>query len=461
MLDSMTCPRIPPFALSALLAAATVACAGDDTASSESETATTTASATETTTEGTTETTTAGEGATFVVRVQAGDCTRAPAEGVRVIMDAPDGERVEAMTDASGEATFEGLDFAAGTASVTASKAGHDLVSFVGLTAERSPLDVALWTPSATVNLVGNTSDKLDNSHTLLVASSLCSRVNRASQMPGLGYSIWVSPGQAFKLFAAEFSWEATPSGQGGIQTFYQWLWQDHAALTENDVADLTFAGGVTPESVSGSFSLDALRDDSPVAGDGGNGYIVVRDGGNINSVGVGFPTAIDINDDATAFDYSVEHLPASSLAEPITQYSIREREQPSAVMLRVYEPGMPRAGDFTPEFIDVPAVTPPAGDGGVYPLAGQTWSFERYDDGVVPSMVVIVPDTDFYWAIYGPEDATSITPPALPEGAEHLDVLQASEAVAVVVLERGGDGLLAGYVDAVTNTDAFAVRYE
>ncbi|MCA9661402.1 MAG: carboxypeptidase regulatory-like domain-containing protein, partial [Myxococcales bacterium] len=416
---------------------------------------------TETTSETTTETTTDGEGTAFVVRVKAGDCTRAPAEGVRVIMDTPDGQRVEAMTDASGEVTFEGLDFAEGTASVTASKAGHELLSYVGLTAERSPLEIPLWTPSGKVNLVGNASDMVDTSHVLLVSSSLCSREPRASQKSGVGYSIWVTPGEAFKLFATEFSWEATPSGQGGIQTFYQWLWEDHEALTDNGIAGLTFAGGITPESESGSFSLDALSDDSPVAGDRGTGYIIVRGGGNLNSVSVGFPTEIDINGDATAFDYTVEHLPASMLADPITQYSLRETEPTSAVMLRVYEPGMPRAGDFTPEFIDVPAVTPPAGDGGVYPLAGQTWTIGEYDDGVIPSLVVIVPETRFYWSVYGPANATSITPPTLPDGVEHLDVLQASETVAIVVLERGGDGLLAGYVDAVTNTDAFAVRYE
>ena len=98
MLDSMTCPRIRAFVLPALLTAATSGCAGDDTASSESETGDATESTTEGTSETTTETTTDGEGTAFVVRVKAGDCTRAPAEGVRVIMDTPDGQRVEAMT---------------------------------------------------------------------------------------------------------------------------------------------------------------------------------------------------------------------------------------------------------------------------------------------------------------------------------------------------------------------------
>lgn len=450
--------RIRLLTTTALLAAAPLACSGDDGATSETGGAT--ESTTGSTTETTTETTTAGEGEAFIVHVRTGDCTHAPAEGVRVVMDTPDGERVEAMTDASGEASFEGLNFANGTAGVTVIKEGHDLLSYVGLTAERSPLEVALWTPSATVNLVGNATNMVDNSHVLLASTSLCSRVGRVSQKPGIGYSIWVAPAQAFVLFAAEFTWEASASGQGGLQTIYQWFWEEHAALTEDGAADITFTGALSPESAAGSFSLDDLRDDSPVVGADGRGYVVVREGGHVNGMAAGFPTIIDINAEATAFDYTVEHIQASLLDQPITEYVLREKE-PSAVTIRVYEPGLPRAGDFTPDFIDMPAVTPPAGDGGVYPLANQTWSWELYDEGVTPSLVVVVPMTDFYWTIYGPEDATAITVPALPEDAEHLDALRAGDTQALVVLERGGDGLQAGYVDALTNTDAFPVRYQ
>lgn len=432
-----------------------VACSGEDGTASDGGTSGSTSDGSTSTTE------TDGEAATFVVHVRTGDCTHAPTAGVRVIMDAPDGQRVEAMTDANGDASFEGLDFAEGTASVTATKDGHDIVSYVGLTAERSPLEIPLWTPSPTVNLTGNATNMVDLGHRLLVLSSHCSRVYGGSQQSGSAYSIDLAPEQPYTLLAAEYSYKSVPSGQGVEQTIYQWYWEEREALTEDGSAEITFSGEGLSESVSGSFSLGELRDDSPVVGEHGNGYILVREGGTVYSMVSGFPTLIDINPEATAFDYTVEHVQASMLENPVTEYMLRTKEQPSAVTIRVYEPGLPRAGAYAPDFIDMPAVTPPAGDGGVYPLANETWSWEMYDAGVTPSVVVVVPSTDFYWTIYGPEDATSITIPALPEDVELLDSLRQEDAQALVALERGGDGLLAGYVDALTNTEAFTVRYE
>ncbi|MCA9713531.1 MAG: carboxypeptidase regulatory-like domain-containing protein [Myxococcales bacterium] len=394
------------------------------------------------------------------MQVGAGDCTQAPEEGARVILDAPDGQRVEALTDGSGEARFEGLDFDLGTASVTVTKDGHDIVSYVGLTAERSPLEVALWTPRPVKSLSGQVTNMLELEHQLIVDTTLCSRNYYGHQQVGSSYTIQVPTGEPFSLFSLEFSAETLPSGQGYSQTFYQWLWQDREAMTESTTLDFELDELLSPESVTGAFFFD-LREDSPLAGDRGRGYVVARAGSHVNSMSFGFPALIDINTDATGFDYTVEHAPSALIDNPLTEYWVTVADGSSADKIRVYEAGFPRAGDHSLDFIDVPKVTPPPSDGEVYPLANQTWSWELYNEGVTPFLAVFVPTTDYYWSIYGPEDSTEFTIPELPEDLELLSALRENDAQALFVVERGGAGLLAGTVDALTNTDVIMVRYE
>ncbi len=410
-------------------------------------------------TDAATEGTTGAPGESFLVQVRAGDCTQEPTEGARVILDAPDGQRVEALTDAAGEALFENLDFDLGTASVTVTKKDHDLISYVGLTAERSPLAVPLWTARPTATLFGQATNMTDEGHQLLVASTLCSRNYNDTQGIGPHYTIQVPTGEPFSLYSVEFFAEYLPSGQGIEQTFYQWFWQDQEAMTEATSLDFELDDMLSPETVTGSFQFD-VPNDSPLAGDRGYGYLIARAGAHVNSMSIGYPTIIDINADASGFDYTAEHLPSALIEEPITEYTIEVADGSSLDKIRVYEAGFPRAGDHAPDFIQIPKVTPPASEDGIYPLANQTWSWELYDEGVTPFLAVFIPNTDYYWTIYGPEDSTEFTIPALPEDLS-LGSLEENAAQAMFVLERGGEGLIAGTVDALTNTDVFPVRYE
>jgi hypothetical protein len=401
-------------------------------------------------------------GESLTVNVTVGSCDPIAVEGVLVTLDAPGGARVEEYADPAGSVTFEGLDFAYGTAAVTASKGGYQMVTHLGIGAGQGELDILLPGAATTVELSGTASGMADAGHLLLVEATACG--SGSAQELGAAYDLPVAAGAPFSVIATELTTATTASGQGVEQAFYRWFRADHEAIDGATTYDFAFAEEPLPwSSATGSFDL-SLRPESPLAGDRGYGYVQVADFADAWLTGIGWPTAIDIDADATAFDYEVGYLDDDSVVRPVTTYQIVSKDGSTAAAALVREAGFPESGSHAPAFVDVPLVAPGSGEEGAHILSNGAFSWEAFDEDVRVSLLVNVGAAGTVWWIHAPAGATTMVVPEPPGGADATALMEGytGTMIGYLWLWRPGEADLEGVpYAAIAQSDALTLQFE
>jgi hypothetical protein len=342
-----------------------------------------------------------------------------PLAGATVALDMPGGGRVEDTTDAEGRVTFEELNWAAGTAGVTAYLAGYAMASRVGIVEADGEIELTLWvpgTPEEFVTVSGTALNMADETHDLQVTATV---PHELYADVGPDWSIEMPTGMPFTLVGLE-SHNLPSEGREIAQALDAWTILEHAAVTEDTTIDLDFDAPVTPTPTlcAGSFDLPP-RAESPLRA-GGFGYFWVSSLESDFTVTLGLPTHIDINGDWTAFEYEGEYLElASAVTDPMTIYLIaRTAGERSIVIVDDY----PTPGEHELAFIDLPEMVAPATPSTRHPLHDPiTWNAFDTD---VETVVTIIRADDSVWGVRGATDATSITVPQPPATADVAELL-------------------------------------
>jgi hypothetical protein len=355
------------------------------------------------------------------------DYDPAPVEGALVAFDAPGGARTEATTDAAGHATFDGFDWSAGTASVTAWHEGYGLASLVGLDGSVEEVTVELtnvdpWPRDGWVEVSG----------TVLNPPAGALAYNVFATVPsvwyggaGPGYSLTVPPDTSFTLVA-------TSSG-----TSQNWLLVDQDPVTAATTVDLDFATPAPFSSVTGSFPMPT-RTDSLLRR--GTGQVNVQWSRRPNGHGffervayIGYATHTPtVSADGNSIEYEIGWTPPSWAVEPATRFNMLAGSgtnmDPSS---SAWVDGYPTEGAQDIVLLDAPRMVTPSSPSDSHPIHDPI-EWELFDTGVQVELQILrengyyAPLTEL-WAIRAPVDATSITVPQLPSGVDYFDVLGSS----------------------------------
>jgi hypothetical protein len=351
--------------------------------------------------------------------------TETPVAGATVALEAPGGGTNELTTDAAGRVNFTGLDWAAGTASVTAHSTGLGLASRVGVVEADGEVKLEVFAmaypPADFVEITGNSLNMISETNDLGVTATVPSE---SLSDVGPAWTMHVQPGVAFTVVGLESHQLTPPASHRGIAQFFdQWTILEHAAVTAATTIDLDFDSTATPTPtlVNGSFS-GPTRSSSPLRNDG-TGYFYVTSRGSQFTASLGWPTSIDVNPEWTGYNYDGEYLQVPGVTDPMTVYIIVAG---GGARSTVIVEGWPTTGAHDLAFIDLPTVTAPAIFSALHPMHSPiTWT--AFDTDLECSVSVIRDGTSV-WSIRGPTDGTSITIPAAPSTADLPTLLGTGE---------------------------------
>ena len=390
----------------------------------------------------------------------------APAEGALVTLDKPGGERVELTTGADGTVVFEGLDWALGTASATASMDGHGMATHVGLTEADSPLTIRILVqPVEMVELSGTVTNMADESNWMRIDTV----VPASTEYLGVGapYSVEVPKDLPFAISAVEYTWLGLD--QGGDETNVNWFLQEMEPISEPTTYDITFSGGIDLAEVSGSFDK-LLTEGTPLSGSDGMGGLfaavswgawATRWNGVVANLpwnaAVGVQTHVDINADGTAYDFSLEYMQDPFIEHYITVYVIYTGTY-DLMGTVVREDGPPTDGSHAIDFLDVPVLPAPAESGAVE-LNGGALAWGSSETDARPELLVVV--GDYTWLIYGPVGATSLAPPVPPEGTPLTEPIINEQLPAILNIVRDAENSTPElWLGARANSDSFIIKF-
>lgn len=277
---------------------------------------------------------------------------------------APGGQVLEATTDADGQVTFEGFDWALGPASVTCVQ-DKQALSAVGLTsadAMDGELVLNFYTAPPTVETVsvsGTSLNREDPEDRLLVGSSVGPSI---FQEDATSFSVEVAKGVPFSLIALEFSVLPNPPPHSLGQDFLGWVVKSSPALDNDTTIDLDFA--VTTPSTTASGSVK-LPNEGPGVFDavGAYPYLYVTKRDPFASTYLGFATRIGYDEDAGTVVYDAEFVdtPVPD-EEALTVMFLASSSSTSAEYSYLYLLGHPKDGDLDEQFLDPPRSTQPSG---------------------------------------------------------------------------------------------------
>jgi hypothetical protein len=197
-----------------------------------------------------------------------------PLSGVSAFIDAADGSRIEATSDADGKIVFKGVSFENGPAAVTAFTSGHVMSTVVGVTPEtlaKLPLPFAQF-PNAgknlvlvlspiappgntgTVKLTGNLAGKLDAANNVTMSALPGSSVFQADTAT---YSFDVKKDAALTVVAMEWT-KGDATARSWDETKHRFVKFDVPAQSANGTHDFDFATGTALTSKKVTLTLKA-----------------------------------------------------------------------------------------------------------------------------------------------------------------------------------------------------------
>lgn len=361
-----------------------------------------------------------------------------------VAFDPPTGSRVEATTDEEGHVTFDGFDWAGGTAAVTAWAEGHSLASRVGLD-EASEDPILLLTryddpnPEA-VTVTVTAENRPEPTHDFLTGAA---GLGAYDQGGGATRALRVPPGEALTIFGAQWQYTEVPATHGFEQPFDAWVVATAGPFDADATVTLDFAAPATPTTVHRTFGLPA-RADSPLR-DGG-AYVVVHGRLEANpgrlawpwvSSPFGWATHMERSTEGNAYSMELEFLTTAPADEAGTVYQIYGDDGDAST---VHAHGYPSEGPLDCEFLDVPTMITPASVTVRHPLH-EPIAWETEHTGVVTAVYIIDSDSAV-WAVEGPTDATTLTVPEPPSPVGAAAVLEEGVfRAAVEIADRPTEG--------------------
>ncbi|MDI7267525.1 MAG: hypothetical protein QME96_05995 [Myxococcota bacterium] len=338
-----------------------------------------------------------------------------PASGAAVAFDGPDGVRIDAVTGATGRATFVVADWSAGdgTAAVTAYLDGHVMVSRVGITAEDAADDIEIDLPRAGdpegLIAVSGRAAGMDSETSALVVSATVP--NLASFGEGPEWAIDVVPGAPFSIVACERRGAPPPSPRGLALEVLGWTVLEHAAVSAPTTASIDFSAAATPVVVNGSFALPS-RADSPLRRNSYGFFIATSESSDMTAY-LGFPTLVDVAGGGGSFQYTGQYVRPDGVSDPATIYIV---VRGSAMRSMAVVDGWPADGANDPALLDVPTMTAPAGTAR-HPLHDPI-SWDLHDAGVDVA-VSVIRNEETVWSVRAPRDAETATVPRPPSSID------------------------------------------
>jgi len=357
-----------------------------------------------------------------------------PMEGATVAADLPGGERVEATTGADGQATFEGVDWSLGTATVTAFSPGYRPITWMGLTEEDQRqtyymfnVDAPPWAP------VSGTASNPDPQSTTLTLSPTVPGTGHQSS--SFDFTIGVAPDTPFSLVALQWAFGPTPSSNREVsQDFFGWTHVEHAAITGPTTVDVDLADQLTPVAVAGTMVLptdpaSALRTD-------GWAYYQVQtwDTGAY----LGFVTRTHLAASEDEFTYVGEHVVVPDAGDVVTVYYVGFGDGGITV---IREAGYPEDGATIQGFLEPPNITRPANPGVGVPLTDPI-ELATPDSDVEVVTLGILKQGAPRWILSAKAGATTFEVPALPSTANPAEVLGGGVLEGVIYLQADCDEL-------------------
>ena len=335
-----------------------------------------------------------------------------PTAGAAVAADLPGGGRLEQTTGSDGRTTFEGLDWAAGTAAATAWLDGYGLVSRVDIAEAEGEIAISLGLPLAyapeRVEVSGTASNMTDAARHSLLVSATADGESFWSSTPGPTWSIRVAPAVPFALVAVEFAQEPAPCVGCLSMPISGWVVQEHAAVTAPTTVDLDFASPAPTTGVTGSFQ-SVTRGDSPLRTPD-YGYVSVFDLESMAVLGTINTTTLR---SGGVIEFDMQYVTVAAVTRPLTAFRVVGNDWVSGVIVE----GYPAAGVQDLHFVDAPRMTAPATPTTRHPLHDPL-RWELFDSALTP-VLLIENDEQTVWWVRGPEDATTLTVPEPPAAVD------------------------------------------
>ena len=293
--------------------------------------------------------------------------TTEPAMGARVVMERPGGGVEETTAGADGRVTFSGLDFALGTATVSAWLEGHVLTGIQNLGSAGFPGPLYLLpitTEPESVTLSGAVSGVMDPAMHFLVLSSTTGGYYEGRSP----YTMEVPSDEAGDIVAFEVS--SMPGMRGNTIAFHQASIVPFMAVPADVTLDIDFSTPATMMTVTGSIPTpSSLRAASAL----NTGDVLVR------------VTALDASDaflgaqtrlveSGMTLEYDVSFVQPTGIEMPRTSFIVTEPPDVSGVFTN----GWPSAGMQDVQFLDPPTVLAP--DFGVDASWSDTIRWESVD---------------------------------------------------------------------------------
>lgn len=279
--------------------------------------------------------------------------TQAPRPDHQVVLQPPDGARMEGTTDAAGTVTFPAWEGAPGNYIATAWADAAILHSRrLPTTVDEIPIYVV--DPGAASVAISGTAELLDPSHWLTVSAQGALQPHQAQ---GADWRLEVPPGTPFKRVALEWADVTQPAGVRGFeQDLLRWQVTDHAGVDAPETMDLDFATPAVPEAFSGTLGLagepgSALRETSRLV-------VIVRSDDNMF---LGALRRSALTEDETAFAYEGEFLRILPDAQVQTSFGLYTVSGTQALQSVVAIPGHPGEAPDPADFLPNPVVIAPA----------------------------------------------------------------------------------------------------
>jgi hypothetical protein len=341
-----------------------------------------------------------------------------PLSGATVAADLPSGERRELTTDGDGRAIFDEVDWAQGTATLTAWAADRRLVSVIGLAQSDGAQKVWLFPlgDPARVQVRGTVTNADDPANALFVSSSVDTPTSHT--LHAVSFWLNVRTGVPFSLIGFEHVLEET--------TVRDWTRVDHEAVTANASGlVMDFSQKLTPVVVHGTVMLPTNPDS--VFLDPVSPVITVSTLESAQGVILGLATQMDLNGDATGVDYTGESVPFEG-ATIVTTYALNSKvgmdvQHPRLAEIRV--PGHPEDGAVISGFLDELHVTAPASLAVAVPLSTPFgWTTP---DVTTETVLTLFNDEVPVWTVRSRPGVSGFTVPEPPSGTSAADLLGVS----------------------------------
>jgi hypothetical protein len=361
-----------------------------------------------------------------------------PIAGADVALDLPGGGRTEDVTASDGTVTFEGIDWSAGTASVTAYKEGRGLGSYVGLTGcgdEELTLGLSGMDPGETVMVTATFENMTSVSN---YSEVLGLDINTFAQHTGSSLRFTAPADMEFTVIAHEYGFTQLPDVRGFDQPFYAWIFADLGPYSADGTVTFDLASSpLESQTVQGSFPVPT-RDGSVLASEHPTAYLWVMQRVEILPFDeilftgfVGVPSHVEFSTDGRTVQYDAEWVTWPEAVAPGTRYNLDIAESWGGGFSSVFCQGYPTAGAQTFAFLDVPVLVVPADRFTPIPIHDQI-EWEVFDAGTFPKLFIEYDSPAGYeyerWIVTGPEGATTLTVPDPPSTVNESEVLGDSQ---------------------------------